>query len=60
MLKQKQPSFCRKTGWKEQPFIFIVYLMNHIFHTSAPLKEIISPSQTWLIILIRFITLKNN
>ena len=25
------PNFCRKTCWKEQPFIFTVYLIKHIF-----------------------------
>ena len=30
-----QPNFCRKTCWKEQPFIFTVYLMNHVFQTSV-------------------------
>ena len=32
---KKQSKFCRKTCWKEQPFIFNVYLMNHIFKTSV-------------------------
>ena len=27
--------FYRKTCWKEKPFTFTVYLMNHIFQTSA-------------------------
>ena len=36
VLKDKnQPKLCRKTCWKEQSFIFIVYLMNHIFQTSV-------------------------
>ena len=30
--------FCRKTCWKEQPFIFTVYLMNHIFQTPVFLR----------------------
>ena len=32
---KNQPKFCRKTYWKVQPFIFTVYLMNHIFQTSV-------------------------
>ena len=32
---RNQPKFCRKTFWKEQPFIFTVYLINHIFQTSV-------------------------
>ena len=27
--------FCRKSYWKKQPFIFTVYLMNHVFQTSV-------------------------
>ena len=30
-LNKNQPNFCSKTCWKEQPFIFTVYLMNHVF-----------------------------
>ena len=30
---KNQPKFCRKTCWKEQPFFFTVYFMNHIFQT---------------------------
>ena len=30
-----------KTCWKEQPFIFTAYLMNHIFQTSKPLVRVI-------------------
>ena len=33
---KNQPKLCCKTCWKEQPFIFTVYLMNHIFQTSVP------------------------
>ena len=29
-------NFAVKTCWKEQPFIFTVYLMNHLFQTSVP------------------------
>ena len=29
------PKFRLKTCWKQQPFIFTVYLMNHIFQTSV-------------------------
>ena len=29
-----QLKFCRQTCWKEQPFIFTVYLMNHPFQTT--------------------------
>ena len=29
VLRQKLTKFCRKTCWKEQPFVFTVYLMNH-------------------------------
>ena len=32
---KNQPKFCRKTYWKEQPFIFTVYLSNHIFQASV-------------------------
>ena len=35
VLRQNQLKFCRKTCWKKQPFIFTVYLMNHIFQTSV-------------------------
>ena len=28
-------SFWLKSYWKKQPFIFTVYLMNHIFQTSV-------------------------
>ena len=28
---KNQLKFCRKVCWKEQSFIFPVYLMNHIF-----------------------------
>ena len=31
---KNQAKFCRKTCWKEQQFIFTVYLMNQIFQTS--------------------------
>ena len=37
---KNQPKFCRKTSWKEQPFIFTVYLMNHIFQTSVLLIRV--------------------
>ena len=33
-LDKNQPKFCPKTCWKEQPFIFTVYLMNRVFQTS--------------------------
>ena len=32
---KNQPKFCRRTCWKEQPIIFTVYLMNHIFQASV-------------------------
>ena len=32
---KNQLKFCRKTCWKEQPFIFTVSLMNHIFQLSV-------------------------
>ena len=32
---KNQPKFCRKTCWKEQPSIFTVFLMNHIFQASV-------------------------
>ena len=32
---KNQPKFCGKTCWKEQLFIFTVYLMNHVFQTSV-------------------------
>ena len=35
VLDQNQPKFCRKTCLKEQPLIFTVYLMNHIFQISV-------------------------
>ena len=38
---KNQPKFCRKTYWKVQPFIFTVYLMNHIFQTSVLLIRVI-------------------
>ena len=38
---KNQPKFCRKICWKEQPFIFTVYLTNHIFPTSVFLNVII-------------------
>ena len=40
-LDKNQSKFCRKTCWKEQPFIFTVYLMNHIFQTSVLIMECI-------------------
>ena len=40
MLIQKQLKFCRKSYWKKQPFIFTIYLMNHIFQTLMELKEL--------------------
>ena len=30
-LRQNQLKVCRKTCWKEQPFIFSFYLINHLF-----------------------------
>ena len=35
MLRQKPTQVFRKICWKEQPVIFIVYLMNQIFQTSV-------------------------
>ena len=35
LFRQKTTQICRKTCWKEQPFIFTVYLMNYIFKTSV-------------------------
>ena len=32
---KKQLKFCLKTSWKEQSFVFTVYLMNNLFQTSA-------------------------
>ena len=32
---KNQPKFCHKTYWQEQPFTFTIFLMNHIFQTSA-------------------------
>ena len=37
-VKTKTNKFCRKTCWKEQPFIFTVYLMNHLFQTAVFIK----------------------
>ena len=31
MLRQKSTQVCHKSYWKKQPFIFTVYLMNHVF-----------------------------
>ena len=33
--EKNQPKCCHKTCWKEQAFIFTIYLMNHIFQTSV-------------------------
>ena len=33
MLRQKLTQVLRKSYWKKQPFIFTVYLMNHVFQT---------------------------
>ena len=38
VFQKNQLKFCRKTCWKEQPFIFFVYLMNHLFQTSVLFK----------------------
>ena len=35
VLRQKHTLFYRETCWKEQPFIFTVCLINHIFQTSV-------------------------
>ena len=32
---KNQLKFCRKTCWKEQPLVFTLYLMNHLFQTSV-------------------------
>ena len=32
---KNQPEFCRFNCWKEQPVIFIAYLINHNFQTSV-------------------------
>ena len=40
-IKTKRNKFCRKTCWKEQTSNFTVYLMNHIFQTSALFKYVI-------------------
>ena len=38
-LNKNQPNFCSKTCWKEQPFIFTVYLMNHVFPATVLTKR---------------------
>ena len=35
VLREKPTQILPKTCWKEQPFIFSVYLMDHIFQTSV-------------------------
>ena len=47
--KKNQPKFCCKTCCKEQPFIFAVYFMNHIFQTSVFLiQDNGMYNRTWL------------
>ena len=38
---KNQSKYCCKTCWKEQPLIFTVCLMNHIFQTFILLKYVI-------------------
>ena len=39
---------------------FFTYLIKHIFFSQLFIEAFIIPSHAWLIIMIRFITLKNN
>ena len=39
VLIQKPTQISRKTCWKEQPFIFTAYLMNHIFQRICTLNR---------------------
>ena len=41
VLRQNQSKFCLKTCWKEQPLIFTVCLMNHLFQTSVLFNNVI-------------------
>ena len=41
MLRQKLTQILPQTWWKEQPSIFTVYLMKHIFQTSVLIMECI-------------------
>ena len=49
VLGQNQPKFCRKACWNDQPFIFAVYLMNHIFQNQYSLiRDNSIVELTWL------------